>query len=42
MAQKKLELDLMGGFAKERELFQDLRKVVCPEALKWLMSNVEA
>ena len=25
MAQRKLELNLMGGFAKERELFQDLR-----------------
>ena len=42
MAQKKLESDLMRGFAKERDLFQDLKKVISAESLKWLMSNVEA
>jgi len=40
MVQSKLESDLMGDFATERELFQDLRKIVGAEALKWLMSNV--
>ena len=42
MVQKKLESNLMRGFAKERELFYDLRKIVGAEALKWLMSKVEA
>ena len=33
MMQRKLESDLMGRFAKERELLQGLRKVVGAEAL---------
>jgi len=40
MAQKKLESDLMRGFAKERAVlgFEE----ISAEALKWLTSNVEA